>query len=273
LRSRSSILFIFAALAVGVSACGGGGSAGSSCGVVCGGAPATQPPDGIRASGVVVDHDTGVPIAGAQVGLAPWIAGAAPQPQGTTDPNGRFTVTAPSPGEYLLVIGSDSPADPNNRATIHDAVAIAASGGVQPLVAPTMPAVPHTTPNPIEQRGNFRLATMNADEQACFAYENTKRASLGYTPVIEDEWLLENVRMAVQQEINGGGVGGGGVLTNYNGANGLGCVPMIDNDFLVSTNMGSSSLVWFSGGAVSQLNGAVDEGMPDPRYSAKLPWP
>ncbi|HZT14003.1 MAG TPA: hypothetical protein VFA29_14485, partial [Candidatus Baltobacteraceae bacterium] len=218
----------------------------------------------------LVDHDSGAPLAGVAVGLAPWVAGATPLPQGTTDPNGKFAVAA-SPGEYLLVIGSDRASDLQQRATIHDAIVLAAAPPTQVLAAPTMPPVPSTTPNPIERSGNFRLMTMNADEQACLAYENQKRASLGYSPAIEDEWLAENQRMAVQQEINGGGVGGGGLLTNYNGFAGGGCVQMIDNDYTVVTNMGNPKIIWYGSDEINAGAGAVDEGMLDPR--APLPFP
>jgi hypothetical protein len=221
----------------------------------------------------VVDHDTGAPLAGISVGLAPWVAGATPVPQPTTDARGDFSISAASAGRYLLIIGSDNAADPKNRATIHDAITLTAGSTPQALVAPTMPPVPSTTSNPIERSGNYRLMTLDANEQACLAYENQKRTGLGYAPVLEDEWLAENVRMAVQHEVNSGSVGGGGLLTNYNGVAGLGCASMVDNDYTVAVNMGSSSLLWYAGDAISQSNGAVDEGMLDPRGPLPAPTP
>jgi len=274
---KSRTLFFCAVLASAVpAACGGGG--GASAPSLPSATPSPTPPaNAVAGAGTLVDHDTGAPLSGIAVGLAPWLAGATPVPQGTTDPSGRFTVTA-APGRYLLVIGSDSPNDPQQRATIHDAIVLAEAPATQILAAPTMPPVPSTTPNPIERSGNFRLTTMNANEQACLAYENQKRASLSYAPVVEDEWLAENQRMAVQQEINGGGVGGGGLLTNYNGSGGLGCTSMIDNDYSVITNMGNPDLLWYGADEVTVSNGGVDEGMLDPRGplpdpTPPAPWP
>jgi len=275
---KSKTLFFCAVLASAVpAACGGGGGSSPAPSLPSAAPSSTPMTNAIAGDGTLVDHDTGAPLSGIAVGLAPWLAGATPVPQGTTDPSGRFTVTA-APGRYLLVIGSDSPNDPHQRATIHDAIVLAAAPATQILAAPTMPPVPSTTPNPIERSGNFRLTTMNANEQACLAYENQKRASLSYAPVVEDEWLAENQRMAVQQEINGGGVGGGGLLTNYNGAAGFGCRSMIDHDYTVTVNMGSPTLQWYAGDEVSPSDGGIDEGMLDPRSplpdpTPPAPWP
>lgn len=225
------------------------------------------------AQGTLVDHESGAPLAGIAVGLAPWVAGASPVPQPSTAANGTFTVSAPSPGQYLLVIGSNLAADPNNRPTIHDAITLTGGPQTQVLVAPTMPPMykNYATPPPVEQGGNFRLTTLTSNEQACLAYENQTRAGLGYAPVIPDEWLVENMRLQVQQEINGGGVGGGGVLTNYNGFDGLGCVAMIQNDYSNTStqypNMSGATMIWWGGDEVAPNNGGVDEGMYDPRGS------
>ena len=270
---KSRTLFFCAVLASAVPAACGGGAGFSPAPSLPSAAPSSTPmTNAVAGDGTLVDHDTGAPLSGIAVGLAPWLAGATPVPQGTTDPNGRFAVTA-APGRYLLVIGSDSPNDPQQRPTIHDAIVLAAAPATQVLAAPTMPPVPSTTPNPIERSGNYRLMTMNASEQACLAYENQKRASLSYAPVVEDEWLAENQRMAVQQEINGGGVGGGGLLTNYNGFDGAGCTRMIDNDYTVVTNMGSPSMVWYAGDQLNTGVEAVDEGMLDPRAPLPTPTP
>ncbi len=224
-----------AALGAGalLTACGGGSGTSGAAPPPTATPSATPTSSGERftATGELVDHETGAPLQGIRVGIAPWTAGATPVPQPTTDPSGKFTISAPAAGKYLLIIGSDSPNDPDNRPTIHDAITLSASISPQVLVAPTMPPVPSTTPNPIEQSGKFRLTTLTSNEQACFALENSKRNSLNYAPVVSDEWLVENNRMGLQQEINGGGVGGGGTLTNYNGQAGLGCQSMIENDY------------------------------------------
>lgn len=277
----STVCAIVFAPAVLLTACGGGSGTSP--------APAPLPtatsiptptssPGTLRATGKLVDHETGIPLAGIHVGLAPWIAGATPVPQPTTDASGNIAITAAAAGKYLLVIGSDSPSDPNNRPTIHDAITLNAGASPQTLVAPTMPPVPSTTPNPIEQSGNFRLTTLTSNEQLCFALENSKRTSLSYAPVVSDEWLVENNRMGLQEEINGGGVGGGGMLSNYNGQAGLGCQSLIDNDYLASANMGNPELIWYAGSEVDSENGAVDEGMLDPRGpmpdpTPPSPWP
>ena len=263
-----------AAFAAGalLSACGGGNGA-LNLPAPTGTPTSTPAPAGsVTAIGQLVDHETGLPLPGIQVGLAPWIAGATPVPQPATDANGAFVVSAPGPGRYLLVIGSNLANDPNNRPTIHEALTLTA-GLSQALVAPTMPPVPSTTPNPVEAGGKFRLTTLTANEQSCFAIENAERTSLAYSPVISDEWLVENQRMIVQQEVNGGGVGGDGVLSNYNGIDGAGCNAMVNNDYTVTTNMGNPDLVWYSGDEVSSSNGAVDEGMMDPRGPLALPTP
>lgn len=270
--NRIGVAASIVAVSAVLAACGGGGGGTpptSSSTPAPTPSPTPQYTGPVSATGKLVDHESGNPLARIQVGLAPWIAGATPVPQPTTDASGNFTVTAPAPGKYLLVIGSNLAADPNNRPTIHEAIALSATQSPQPLTAPTMPPISSTAPNPIEQSGNFRLTTLTANEQSCLSIENTKRSGLSYAPVVPDEWLTENVRMWIQQETNAGGIHSQGGLTNYSGFDGLGCQAMVANDYTTTANMGGGSIIWYAGDEISSSDGAEDEGMYDPR--APLP--
>lgn len=253
-------------LAAVLGACGGGG-----------GGSAAPPGTGggeqhVSATGVLVDHESGVPLSGESVGLAPWTAGAPAVPQGVTASDGTFTVSAGAPGEYLLVIGSDSPSD-TTRPTIHDAIELTSSA--QTLIAPTMPPVPDETPNPVEQSGHFRLTTLTPAEAACLSYENEVRSSHSYAPVVSDEWLTENNRMNWQRTVDTGDIGGVVELTAYNSFLGLECtcITSVVDDFLLSTPLSFAALTWYAGDSGgSQNESAYELGMFDPR-AAVLPIP
>lgn len=180
-----------------------------------GSAPNCVNPQGAmtNASGVLVDDPSGSPLAGIAVKLEPWGSGPPctgtpslttygqdgcptplPSPQVTTAPNGDFTLDAVPNGQYLLVIGSDSPTD-TTRPTIHDNVML--TGGNQTLHAPTLPPIPTITPPAAETNGDYRLLTLDpVGEAPCLTDFNAARASLNLPPVVEDEWLTENDREA-----------------------------------------------------------------------------
>ncbi|MDQ6930973.1 MAG: carboxypeptidase-like regulatory domain-containing protein [Candidatus Eremiobacteraeota bacterium] len=151
------------------------------------------------ASGRLVDDPSGAPLGGVNVALAPWIAGAAPIPEGTTAPDGSFSFTAPN-GHYLLYIGSNASSD-TTRPTIHDNITLA--GGAQALKAPTLPPIPLVTPSATETNGSYRLLTLDTNtEVPCFTSFNALRSSNFVPEVVEDEWLSENSRSIVQMSVN-----------------------------------------------------------------------
>lgn len=171
-----------------LTACGGGGGSGSPAP-----GPGGSPPGPTIASvsGKVVDDTSGGALPGVSVGLAPWIADATPMPEGTTAPDGTFAFNA-QPGHYLLVIGSNSPAD-TTRATIHDNVTLVA--GTNALQAPVLPPWPTVTPPAWELNGTYRLQTIDAaTELPCFNAYNAQRTSHNLPQVVFDEWLKENTR-------------------------------------------------------------------------------
>lgn len=197
-----SILLL--AAAASLTACGGGSGGGGPINpptplyTPCpagytGTAPNCVAPTNATASGKLVDDPSGNPLAGVQVGLAPWTADATPMPEGTTAPDGTFSFTA-APGHYLLVIGSNAPTD-LNRPTIHDNITLVA--GANALKAPTLPPVPTVTPAAAETGGSYRLVTIDANNEApCFTAYNNARVSHGLAQVVVDEWLMENARAA-----------------------------------------------------------------------------
>lgn len=182
-------------------ACGGGGGGGYTPNP---GPTSTLTPTTTTATGMVVDDPSGSPLAGITVRLEPWIVYPTPGPSptpvasATTDPSGKFSITAAN-GHYLLVIGSDDSSD-TTRPTIHDNVML--NGGAQALVAPTMPPIPGVTPPAAETGGNYRLATIDqTHEIPCITAYDQQRANAGLTKPVIDEWLTENTRMVVEQSV------------------------------------------------------------------------
>jgi hypothetical protein len=284
-KTRDFAAGFFAVVIALLAACGGGG--GST-----GGVPPTNPPPPtatpcpanytgtppnctyngpVSATGQVVDHDTGNPLAGIAVGLAPWVAGATPVPQPTTDANGNFTVNASTGGQYLLVIGSNSPNDPNNRATIHQAVDLTAPATV--LVAPTLSPYPSATPSAVEQSGKFRLLTLNATEQACLGIYQQARTNHSQPLVVVDEWLAEDVRLAIESATNTGVFFTPSGFTEYNSADGGGCQNDANGDYALNDLVANSALIWFGTDEISATHVGAAEGMFDPRAPLPTPTP
>ena len=186
--------------------------------------------------GKLVDDPSGRPLRGVRVALEPWKPCRAkpdvpwatlnqkpwpqhetlicPKPIRTTQtaPDGRFTLRAPA-GHYLLVIGSDDPAD-LTRPTIHDQVWI--KGGSQHLLAPTpcptlyppgtvpagarcLPPIPQIKfPEP-ERDGDYRLVTISHWEKPCIRAFDKYRAKWNLDHAVVDEWLTESNRAQINQ--------------------------------------------------------------------------
>lgn len=186
--------------------------------------------------GKLVDDPSGRPLRGVRVALEPWKPCRAnpdvpwatlnqkpwpqhetlvcPKPIRTTQTtrDGHFTLRAPA-GHYLLVIGSDDPAD-LTRPTIHDQVWL--KGGSQHLLAPTpcptlyppgtvpagarcLPPIPQIGfPKP-ERNGDYRLVTISRWEKPCIRAFDKYRAKWNLDPAVVDEWLAENNRAQIAQ--------------------------------------------------------------------------
>jgi hypothetical protein len=174
--------------------------------------------------GHLVNDPSGRPLADILVRLEPWDRGCVKTSRHTascpgylrwrttTQRDGKFTLRSVPNGDYLLVIGSDSPAD-LTRPTIHDHVKL--TGGSQQLLAPTLPTIPcsmaqykewcdSVAPSPnvtafprpaVEKHGQYRLATIEPKrEQPCVVEFNKQRAKRRLPLVVVDEWLAENTR-------------------------------------------------------------------------------
>ncbi|HKU69174.1 MAG TPA: hypothetical protein VJP85_15485 [Candidatus Baltobacteraceae bacterium] len=232
---------LFASSALVLAACGGGGASGTGGGPPPTFSPPATPtptatPGTTVAQGVLVDDPSNTPLSGVKVQLDPWSAYATPGPTptpialSTTDPQGRFTVSAPN-GTYLLVIGPDAvntpppgwstpapnatdtpiPGASGWQATIHDRIVLTGGGTAAspiPLVAPTMPPQPLYTPPSVEKSGNYRLLKLDPlTEAPCILAWNALRANKGLSAAVADEWSLENSYAIawVGYQPNGGG--------------------------------------------------------------------
>ncbi len=223
-----------------LAACGGGGGGGPT-------PPFNSPtptptstptltPTTTTAQGTLVDDSTGAPLSGVTVRLDPWAAYPTPGPTptpiavSTTDPSGHFIVNA-SNGTYLLVIGDDAvqtpppgwatpapnatdtpiPGASTWRATIHDRIVLTGGGTVSaplPLVAPTLIPQPLYTPPATETSGKYRLATIDAlNEAPCYLYWNQLRQSHALAQAVLDEWSIENSRAISYVGIQSNGAG------------------------------------------------------------------
>jgi hypothetical protein len=165
------------------------------------------------AFGFVYDDPSGKPLAGIPVRIAPWkgcievarkvrVCPADLPFHTFTNAKGRFELRDVPNGRYLLIVGTDNALD-FTRATVHDDVTF--NGGVQRLVAPTLPRQPLATapfpsPHPvsvppIERSGNYRLASIDQSlEFPCLSAANHERAARRFPAFVLDEWLTENVR-------------------------------------------------------------------------------
>jgi hypothetical protein len=152
----------------------------------------------VAASGTVVDYNTNSGLAGVPIAINPGGSGVPYTVVATTAPDGTFTFTAP-PGTYELAVGSNSSSD-NVRATAHEQIAIYA-GQANPLTAPIPSPIPQVTLAPSQLSGSFRLATLSATEQGCFAGVNTGRTAAGVSPLIVDEVSLELSRDTLAEEL------------------------------------------------------------------------
>jgi hypothetical protein len=260
--------FAAIALACALAACGGGGG-----GTIT---PSTNPPSTptptpspVTGTGTLVDQGTGLPIAGATVGLAPNTPGATPVPQPSTNASGQFTVTAPAAGTYMLVISGNA-----NQSVIHHILTLTA--GANTLTAPNIGPAPGATPNAVQSSGNFRLATLTAPEVACLAYVNQARSNHTLSAVTTDEWLTEDNRgyWTVATATNSFPAYPKGLGYPDETGNGATCQPMIDDSF-AGLNFGETypSVVWFAGDSGGTSNVATDESMADPRGPLPTPTP
>ena len=268
--------FVLCAL---LTACGGGGGGGGT-------TPATAtpiqtpttPPTSTNASGQVVDDASGSALAGVNVSLEPWTAGATPLPApvATTDSNGNFTLTNAPNGHYLLIIGSNSATD-TTRATVHDNVTL--QGGNQTLSAPTLPTVHAYTPPAWETNGKYRLAQPDATtEVPCFTRFNSDRAGVTQPAVPLDEWSLENSRANVADQLSSQVQAGAYISTQHTqAASGVGssCNIMVDFSFPPNSNAYANDprVAWFGGkyNASGTMEAPFDpRGYTDPNYPN---WP
>lgn len=186
--------------------------------------------------GKLVDDPSGRPLRGVRAALEPWKPCRAkpdvpwatlnqkpwpqhetlvcPKPIRTTQTarDGHFTLRAPA-GQFLLVIGSDDPAD-LARPTIHDQVWL--KGGSQHLLAPTpcptlyppgtvpagarcLPPIPQIELPKPERNGDYRLVTISRWEKPCIRAFDKYRAKWNLDPAVVDEWLTENNRAQLRQ--------------------------------------------------------------------------
>ena len=279
-----------------LAACGGAGFARSGNPLP----PATVPsaaPGLLSASvsGTVVDRDAERPLSGVRVALEPWTPNATPIPEGTTAPNGTFAFAA-QPGEYLLIVGSDSPRD--SRATVHDNVTLGA--GTNSLKAPNAPPMAnlknpftgqlYSLPQPAsETSGEYRLMTLDpATQTPCIQAVNAQRTALGLAPVVPDEWLEENA-YEVNQAQNAldmtSGFGESYVTRHEDGANGpASCAAWVQSDFNAAFKAvwsgypiaTSTGALWYGGAFTVFANAAYhnigeEEWGYDPRIDTACP--
>ncbi len=227
-----------------LAACGGGAGSARSGNPLPPATVSSAAPGLLSASvsGTVVDRDAERPLSGVSVALEPWTPSATPLPEGTTAPDGTFAFTA-QPGEYLLIVGSDSQRD--SRATVHDNVTLGA--GTNPLKAPNAPPMAnlknpftgqiYSVPQPAsETSGDYRLMTLDPATQApCVQAVDAQRAALGLAPLVPDEWLEENAYEVnqAQNALNmGGGFGESYVTRHEDAANGpASCADWVTADF------------------------------------------
>jgi len=154
--------------------------------------------------GLVVDDATATPLVNEPVSVYPWTQGCVTLSGGltascpaalystVTSTSGQFSFSKVPNGDYLLVIGSNSPSD-FTRATVHDHIKL--TGGSYQQKAPVLPSIPYMKPRPAsELSGDYRLLLLNAGQASCLQGWQQWRASQSVPPSVGDEWLFENSR-------------------------------------------------------------------------------
>jgi hypothetical protein len=163
--------------------------------------------------GRLVSDPDGTPLAGVPVDVYPWKPCRVADKRfdcppaivhTATEPDGKFRFTAPN-GHYLLVIGSNSPAN-FTRPTVHDNVHL--TGGVQHLLAPVLPT-PSPMPNvrvwpvprpPDQLHGLYRLTRIEPEFEAPYLRAiDEERQAHGLPWLVTDEWLTENERVLLEE--------------------------------------------------------------------------
>jgi hypothetical protein len=243
--NRLFILASFACAALSLGACGGGSTTPA--------APAPTPtptaaatPPMATGSGKVVDYSSQTPLAGIQISLGAWAAGAAtPAPVATTAADGTFSFQAKT-GDYLLRIGSDSSSD--TRTTLEQHITLVA--GANPLAVAIPTPAPQVTPDPVQLSGNFRLHTLTSDDSACLSAANQAFATVKLGPYADDEYVWELDRWLTAEDVANPGNQYVGDPMRQNQNAGIGS--MLNTLFNVSVTNASY------GGALNTYAGASD---------------
>lgn len=190
------------------------------------------------AKGTLIDFDSNAPLANVPIKIAPFVKGAALAQVATSSADGSFAF-ATSPGDYLLVIGSDSSSD--TRATFHNKVSL--MPGANAIAQGVPSPQPQVTLSPAQQSGNYRLGTLSAVEKECLTGMNAGRSKLSLSLVVEDQNELEYSRAYNAEEvgqmndlpsplfINGYVYGAIGLVGSYSGKNFANCTDYMTYSF------------------------------------------
>ena len=150
------------------------------------------------ATGVLVDYDTSLPVAGEMVSVKASNA-IASVTVATTGPDGSFKFTI-APANYILIIGSDSP--DALETTYHNTITL--QSGLNKLEEPTPKTDPNGMLKPSQMSKNFRRLFLTTDEKGCVDSVNFGRIKTGLGLLTADEngyeFLREISRLQVQQE-------------------------------------------------------------------------
>jgi hypothetical protein len=254
------------------------------------------------AYGYVYDDPTGKPLQNIPVRLAPWAGCVKTSRFGRecpkdlpyrafTNARGKFELRGVPNGHYLLIVGSDDALD-------FDQVWF--TGGLQRLIAPTLPrqprpTAPYPSPHPvsipaIERSGNYRLGSIDETlEFPCLNAFNHARAGRSLPAFILDEWLLENVR-AIESYVKTTTPGGRkydteAILTGTSSIGGASCAKaLVDPAFQAARRIAlDPRSLWYAGeflpagtaGQPGRAHGTQLFGI-DPRdetNSGYPPWP
>lgn len=137
-----------------------------------GSATPTPVPSGYYAQGTVRDFDSGAPVAGATVVIAPPVyAGSTPPPgvstTTTTAADGSFTIASLIPGSNFIEVFA------NGFATLHKKLNVTSFNN---------------------QLGSVSVTLLTSDQTAWLAQLNADRAAWNAPPVVFDEILVEGAR-------------------------------------------------------------------------------